>query len=242
MGDETMSESDEMKKQIEELGKRCAKTEIQVADLRLSTDEAQEAVATLRAKYGLPAASLKERLMQRGVPQRFRTMLANSEKEPLETQALIAARDLLAGKGTLLVLAGNEGRGKSFAAAWALSRRPGIWVYAPDLARVQQEAEGPTLDARMRTASLLVLEEVGKEHSPGGYAAARIVELLFHRDAEKRPTIVTTTLSLVEFIERYGKEQMASRLDGEKLLGWVTVTGKDLRLSNPPHWQEKGER
>jgi len=231
-----MRESEEVKKAVEDLGKKFASTERQLADLRLTADEAQEAVAALRAQYGLPAASLRERLLQRGVPQRFRQLLL-SEKEPLETQALIAVKDLLAVKGTLLVLAGKEGRGKSFAAAWALSRRPGIWVYAPDLARVQQEANGPTLDARMRTASLLVLEEVGKEHSPGGYAAARIVELLVYREAEKRPTIVTTTLQDAEFVERYGKEQIASRLDGDGL-GWVTVTGKDLRLSNPLHWTE----
>ncbi len=236
-----MSDSDEVKKQVEELGKRFATTGRQMADLRISADEAHEAVAAIRAKYGLPAATLSERLIQRGVPQRFRQLL-QLEKEPVETQAMIAVRDLLAGKGTLLVLAGKEGRGKSFAAAWALSRRPGLWIYAPELARVQAEAEGPTLDARMRTASLLVIEEVGKEHSPNGYAAARIVELIIYREAEKRPTIITTKLSSAEFLDRYGKEQIASRLDGEQLLGWVTVTGKDLRLANPPHWTEKGDR
>lgn len=233
-----MSESDELKKTVEELGKKFAASERRAADLRLSGEEAREQIDAMRERHGLPSATLAERLERRGIPKRHRQDIL-SGKQPQDTLGLVAVRDMLEGKGLLLVLAGNAGRGKSFAAAWALSKRPGIWVFAPDLARIPEEEEKPTVDHRMRTCGLLVLEEVGKEHSPSGYAAGRIAEAIVFREAEKRPTIVTTNLSSEEFMSRYGKEHIASRLDGDGL-GWVTVTGPDLRQR--PHWTEAVER
>jgi DNA replication protein DnaC len=233
-----VSEQDELLRQVEELRQKYAGTARQVAEMRISAEEAREQVDAMREKYGLSSATLAEKLERRGIPKRHRQQILASGR-PQETPALLAAHDLLDGKGVLLVLAGNAGRGKSFAAAWALAKRPGLWVFAPDLARVPEDDEKPTIDQRMRTAGLLVLEEVGKEHSPSGYAGGRIAEVIVYREAEKRPTIVTTNLSSEEFCRRYGKEHIASRLDGDGV-GWVTCTGPDLRQRE--HWQEAAEK
>ena len=163
------------------------------------------------------------------VPERHRKLVLAGELE--ETDALVAARRLHKGDGLLLVEAGEPGRGKSIAAAWVLSRRWGLWVNAPELAvppRKEEEEQGKlTLDERMRKAEVLVLDDVGIEHSPSGYAASRIVAAIEWREAELKATLVTTNLSSQEFRTRYG-ERIASRIDGDAL-GFVTCGGADLR-------------
>lgn len=164
------------------------------------------------------------------VPERHRTLVLSGKLE--ETDALPMARRLVKGEGMLLILAGLRGVGKSIAAAYALSCMYGVWVNAPELAVPPREEEGKaTLDERMRKAELLVLDDVGMEHSPSGYAASRVVSAIEWREAEMKRTLVTTNLSSDEFVNRYG-ERIASRVEGDAL-GFVTCTGPDLRLARP---------
>ena len=195
-----------------------------------------------------------DRMRWAGVPSRFWSVAL----EPKDTQALAIVRTLLLRQGTdgapvLLVLSGVTGCGKSTAAASALTRTAGLWVHAPDLAKPdfsdadEYGVRRETLDERMRAAGLLVLDDVGIEHSPGGYAASRITDVLEHREANHRPSIVTTNLTAEEFKAKYG-QRIASRLNGDAL-GWQQVGGVDLRV-NPfpekpngvkPHWSETDE-
>jgi DNA replication protein DnaC len=175
-----------------------------------------------------------------GVPSRFWPIGVKPEL----TAAVSLVQKLLAGEGVLLVLSGGTGCGKSTASAHALSRRAGIWVHAPDLAKPDftdpddYGVRRQTLDERMRDSGLLVLDDVGIEHSPRGYAASRITDVLEHREANRRPSIVTTNLTTEEFKEKYGA-RIASRLNGDPL-GWQHVAGDDMRV-NPPHWTERDE-
>ena len=159
-------------------------------------------------------------------PERYRAPLLSGsflhELEPLK-----AVQRLLAGDGILLVLAGEPGRGKSFAAAYALSQRRGLWHRAPELARPPAEDE-PDPVVRLRAVQLLVLDDVGLEHSPGGYALSRILDVLDAREEQELPSIVTTNLSPAGFRDRYG-ERIASRINGDPI-GWITCTGPDLRI------------
>lgn len=174
-----------------------------------------------------------------GVPSRFWSFAA----EPHKTLAVDFAMSLLEGGGLLLVLSGGTGCGKSTACAWALSKRPGLWVHGPDLAKPEPPdpdawgARRKTLDERMREAGLLVLDDVGIEHSPGGYAASRITDVLEFRESNKLPSIVTTNLTAAGFRVRYG-ERLASRTNGDPL-GWQQIAGPDLRVK---HWTEAKER
>jgi len=135
------------------------------------------------------------------------------------------------------------GCGKSTACAHALSKQAGLWVHAPDLAKPdftdpdEYGVRKTTLDERMRAAGLLVLDDVGIEHSPGGYAASRITDVLEHREANRRPSIVTTNLTGEEFKAKYG-QRIASRLNGDPV-GWQHISGEDLRVT---HWQDKAEK
>src|SRR5216683_2881174 len=161
------------------------------------------------------------------VPQRHRKVVLAGAID--DTDALAVTRKLVAGAGLLLILAGEPGRGKSIAAAWALSCRWGLWVNAPELAVPPKDKEGKvTLDERMRKAGLLVLDDAGIEHSPSGYAVSRIIAAIEWREAEEKPTLVTTNLSSKDFKHRYG-DRIASRIDGDPL-AFTTCTGPDRRL------------
>jgi DNA replication protein DnaC len=166
-----------------------------------------------------------------GVPEFFWSFAP----EPAKTRSVELMQALLDGGGLLLVLSGGTGCGKSTACAWALSRRAGLWVHAPDLAKpdqVELDEFGTrklSLDDRMRAAGLLVLDDVGIEHSPGGYAASRITDVLEHRQANKRPSVVTTNLESSEFRDRYGG-RIASRLNGDAL-GWQQIVDQDMRVA-----------
>lgn len=211
------------------MGQKFAANETRIATVEHREADLREQVDALRRAYGLPVESMKEKLLRRGVPEVFHALLLDGKLEP--TQALTLVEELLAGNGRLLIMSGKAGCGKSQAAGFALSRRSGLWVHAPDLARPQPKEEvesGNVLEERMRAAGLLVLDDVGLEHSPGGFAAARIADVLVHREAARRPTIVTTNLSGDEFAAKYGDDRMRSRLDGDPL-GWQTVVGPDLR-------------
>lgn len=172
-----------------------------------------------------------------GVPSR----LWFAEK-PKPTSAVALVSRMLEGAGVLLVLSGGTGCGKSTACAYALSKRAGLWVHGPDLAKPdftdpdEYGVRRETLDERMRNCGLLVLDDVGIEHSPKGYAASRITDVLEHRESNHRPSIVTTNLTTAEFKAKYG-ERIASRLNGDSL-GWQHISGPDLRI-NPSHWTDR---
>lgn len=174
-----------------------------------------------------------------GVPSGF--WLDACDPQPTSSTAIIGK--LLCSEGLILVLSGGTGCGKSTAAAHALSKKAGLWVHAPDLAKPdftdpdEYGVRKETLDERMRAAGLLVLDDVGTEHSPSGYAASRITGVLEHRESNKRPSIVTCNLTAEEFREKYGA-RLASRINGDTL-GWQQIAGPDLRRQrNPPHFQE----
>jgi DNA replication protein DnaC len=54
---------------------------------------------------------------------------------------------------------------------------------------------------RAKTASLLVLDELGHE---SGAADPVLLEVIDHRYAQRSPTIVTSGLTRIEFVARYG--------------------------------------
>lgn len=178
-------------------------------------------------RAGLPVPTVQEKLRARRLPAR---LLVDALDPAVETPALQFALRLLDGDGVLLVLSGPPGVGKSLAAAAALIRSAGgLWVDAPGLATPPMDGE--TTDRRMREAALLVLDDCGLEHSPSGYAASRICGVLDAREAELRPTIVTTNLTSSEFGDRYGA-RLASRLNGDPL-GFQQIVGDDLRETRP---------
>lgn len=228
------------------------------ADLELETRRDQAWAARLdqpipskylpvEVKAGLCLPYLFERvrhMREAGVPGRFMreqvaTFLTGGDDlcDELSTDAMRQAGRLhnrpgRGREGILAVLASLPGRGKSHAGAWLLSIEGGLWVHAPDLAIVREAGRNEkTLDDKMREATVLVLDDVGIEHSRTGWAQARIIGAIECREADEIPTLVTTNLSSEEFCKRYDGVRLASRIDRDGI-GFVTCGGVDLR-QNP---------
>lgn len=209
------------------LGKRFGTMEHSQRQYERARDELAEEVDALRRQNGLPVLGLREKMRRRGVPDRLAAIVLAGKLR--QTQAVEAARKVATGIGRVVVLSGKAGCGKSVALALALSLRPGVWIHGPTLAIPPRRDDDDDADARMRGCGLLVVDDVGAEHSPSGYAVSRLTDAVVARDGMGRPTLISTNLGAAQFVERYG-ERLSSRLNGDAL-GFVRLTDADLRGS-----------
>ena len=226
------SESEDIKAMVDGLGTRFATVEKQLARMAEWTpSELAAAVRRAREQVGLPVTSELDLLINYGVP------LARAQdaltRDP-STQGMVLAARLGRGEGRILILASNAGRGKSTAAAYALTFRPGLWVNSPQLARIDDGEPGTVRDSDMLRAELLVIDDVGTEHSPGGFAASRLNHVVTVREGMRKPTLITTNLETERFKTVYG-DRIASRANADdEPLGWHTLDGPDLRSPGTP--------
>lgn len=125
-----------------------------------------------------------------------------------------------------LVLAGPAGRGKTFAAAWGVSRREGRYILAHDLV-----AAG-TFDPvwkEIAAAPLLAIDELGSEYRNSAYEAS-LYSLLNARHAHGRKTILCTNLDGAGFVGRYCPkpgDPLRDRLRTAQ--AWVALPGESMR-------------
>jgi hypothetical protein len=121
-----------------------------------------------------------------------------------------------------LLLVGPTGRGKSFAATWAIAEGGGAWLAAADC----RVAEWNDLRPRAAGARLLVLDDLGRESTD--WSARELADLLELRHNRGLRTIVTSNLPTRKLAERYG-ERLASRWGDGRFTATVEVMGGDLR-------------
>ena len=171
----------------------------------------------------------REELLRRakdaiGIPARFREV---AEGAPADTEALAEIRR---GGFELLVMAGDVGRGKTVAAAWWLlvaahQRRP-LFVSAARLSRWDRY-DNDAMD-RLLLASRLVIDDLGEEfNDTKGNFLAVLDETIADRVANRRPTVITTNLTLDAFTERYGiRIRDRIRESGR----WQSFAGPSMRL------------
>jgi DNA replication protein DnaC len=139
-----------------------------------------------------------QRLERGRVPTEFWPALLG-DKPQRSLQAVEFVKRFLEKKEKLLAIAGNPGCGKSFGGSYAVLQLAGVFQSAPGLGRVKDES----IDVdELIGASLLVLDEVGDEHSPGGYVASLERDIIRTRLHFGRPTILTTNVPLRELVER----------------------------------------
>ena len=175
--------------------------------------------------------SLEELVRYKKIPQELVVRVyPPADKQMRDTPAMIAVRKFLeTDNAALLALYGTAGCGKTLACAWWLVQRSGdsgLWLQAPTLARVPHEG---TADPVIRAceAQSLVIDDVGIEHSPGGYALSRLQEIVEFRELHRKRTVLSTNLTPAEFVARYG-DRLASRIDGDAI-GWVNCGTEDMR-------------
>ena len=145
------------------------------------------------------------------------------------------------GSTDFLVLSGGPGCGKTVAAAtWILAfvfddqlwgksseymgDRPEfrsawpIWITAAKLARCDRYDE--IYMAKILRTPRLVVDDLGGEYlDKGGFYASLLDEIVNERQAESKPTIMTTNLNADAFKERYGERIIDRIREGGRFIG-----------------------
>ena len=119
-------------------------------------------------------------------------------------------RRLVAGQSWLVVLAGESGEGKTSTAAammrYCAEKDPGrmmFFVYAPRIARAYRNSplgSTPELIDRCERTWLLVIDDLGAD----AVYRDSLREVIQVREAERKPTIITTYLTETEARDAYG--------------------------------------
>lgn len=135
-----------------------------------------------------------------------------------------------------VIVAGNQGCGKSVAAAWVIAKRGGVWLRAERAVRAFDASFGPqhALQLEALNCGTLVLEDVGTELDPQKMCAV-LIEMLEQRKSRRHRTLITTNLRRAVFSQRYPDPRLLSRVGEIGTVGesvqWVTIAGADLRRS-----------
>lgn len=185
------------------------------------------------------AEGMEALLRDRGVPRKLARQVSRVEgHKPQATKALEAALGWWASlrdRRDVLVLSGDRGRGKSYAAAQIMAQsKPGSfawWMNARSLADVlhtREQRKSATVLERVRTCRVLVLDDLGWEHADkSGYVLSAFIGLLDDRIQDELRTVVTTNLNEAKFRSRYG-EAMHDRIRGYGV--WCDVPeGRSMR-------------
>ncbi len=124
----------------------------------------------------------------------------------------------------VLVLAGPTGRGKSFAATWALAEyhHAGVWLSAAEC----RVAGWDELRPKAAASKLLVVDDLGRESTDwSARELGDLVELRFNRGHR---TVITTNLTTRALFQRYG-DRVESRLSDARFSRVAETPGPDLR-------------
>jgi DNA replication protein DnaC len=158
-----------------------------------------------------------------GIPERLHGAvldLARPTPAVQAVQAYLRPEDDFRGSGyelgECLVLAGPTGVGKTYAAAAAMIRlwNGRLWYFG--------RLAGSLLDPRRRddaldscrAESLLVLDDLGTEYvKEGGLVQSFLDEIIWHREGNALPTIITTNLPGDQLADRLGP-RIADRIRG----------------------------
>lgn len=174
---------------------------------------------------------LHTRLVAAKVPTRERELVSedvristrDGGRHPLlETAALGAVRKLIAGElvKSIMVLGGPNGAGKTVAACWAIGQRGGLYTVANEF-RPGFDIEGA------KSAPVLVIDQLGREHrGESDYGKSMFEEVIDHRYAEKRPTILCANIDKEAFADRYDLV-VEDRLNGDGI--FIELSGASLR-------------
>lgn len=170
-----------------------------------------------------------------GVPTRLIPASLTAGRPSLAVEAVQAFLSVDADAGRCLVLMGNTGTGKSWAAAAALrawaprrSLRPRFFYFPALCGALLDPVRRADALGHACAAGLVVLDDVGTEYlKAGGLLDALVDEIVWTREANQRLTVVTTNLLREELTARLS-DRIVDRLRGD----WgrlYAVTGPSFR-------------
>ena len=161
-------------------------------------------------------------------------MLSATQRQSLE-MGLNVARSYAVNPDGWLLLEGTYGCGKTHLAAAVGNARLDfedavLFITTPDLLDHLRNTYGPSSDIaydemfdRLKTAPLLILDDLGVEN-PSGWAQEKLFQLLNFRHSRRMPTIITTNADLESLDPR-----IRSRLLDDSVIRRVRITAPDYR-------------
>lgn len=180
-----------------------------------------------------------ERLGWSGIPKAYR----GANLDSVSKGATKAYFDMAEGRIPGLILQGETGRGKTYAACAMLnshlhnklgrfSTMNGILARVRDAYRDNQSAE--VIFSRYKNTKLLVLDDLGKENISQD-SITKLFELIDHRVANELPTIITTQFTNADLLKRYTsrvqeKEVIEAILSRLSTYGTLIFNGEDRRI------------
>ena len=150
----------------------------------------------------------------------------------VDTPALQRAREYFerdVDDGACLVLSGPTGTGKSWAAAAVVLEQGGEFSFWPQsCARLLTPEHRDDELKRLRCRHVIVLDDFGLEYSKeGGFLEALVDEVIWYREGNECPTIITTNLT-PKVMRNTWSARIVDRLRG-KWASVYAVPGPSLR-------------
>ena len=211
-------------------------------------EDVQEAAKKQREAAEKAQAIAEARLVNAGVPERFRG--CTIENYVVETEGQRHARDIVAEfidnlaehrkRGTQVVFSGNVGTGKSHLAIAALKEAmktgTGAYMNVLDMVRAVRDTwrrDSPRSETEvlgtLGDLGLLVIDEVGVQYGTEGEQTV-LFDVLNRRYRDCRPTILLTNLKSQSF-EQYVGPRVFDRLKEGGIwlrFGWESWRGRKL--------------
>lgn len=153
----------------------------------------------------------------------------------LAAPAIVKLRELDMTDRNIVVISGSAGSGKTVGVAWWALQRKTTAKLSTKFVRASTFAAASRYDREERNvwlkASALVLDDAGAEYNDAkGSLTVDLDELIDTFYGDRRPLLITTNGSVVEFKKRYG-ERITDRL--RECGRWVSIDGGSLR-GKPP--------
>lgn len=194
------------------------------------TDEARR-----RRVAKLEAAAAQNKLQLQRVPRKYWDAL----RHPTRTAALAAVQELT-GRRCLVILLGPADSSKSFAAAWLVAARGGLFVACARLLDVWHSATGRS---ELLTAPALALDDIGQGGGSHDQHAARAeaLEEIVHARAEQELPVVMTTQLRPELLEVWCSRPRTEEIEEIEACRHPRAERPPLALASA-RWVRLGER
>ena len=195
----------------------------------------------LREVGGLQGAMLKRMSFERF--KLGREIRASKQERDTLQFAFEMARSFAQSPDGWLLLTGQPGCGKTHLAVAIVNERLGrggaaFFAFVPallDHLRATFRPDSSTgydeLFEQVKTASLLVLDDLGSENSTP-WAEEKLYQIIVHRHNARLPTVITTNLESLKQLEE-AKPRIRSRLS-DALVEWAPILVPDYRDQRPP--------